>query len=124
LKVIMRKEFDTFLHAAILDEESGACLTMLSLLVRRNLDPWEEAARYALSPGEASIAKLSDLLEGVAPWAGPDGGARAAAVRLLKLLPAAPPIDSLSSNPMWPVLKRLLEQLKYVSELWIRNDRR
>jgi hypothetical protein len=119
----MRNEFDTFLHSAILEEEGGASLTVLSLLARQDLDPWEEAANYAGSPGEA-ITKLSDLLENMMPSAAAGGGSRATAVRLLKLLPRPNSGDFLSRNPMWPVLKRLLERFKYVSEIWIRNDRR
>jgi hypothetical protein len=38
-----RKGFDKFLHSVIREEEGGADLTMLSVLARHDMDPWEAA---------------------------------------------------------------------------------
>jgi hypothetical protein len=116
--------FNAFLYAVILEEPSGASLTVLSLLARHNGDPWEEAAKYARSPGKSTIANFSQLLTDVMPCSPSDGRIRTEAVRLLDLLPAPSVADPIAQHPLWPVIMGLLKRLKEVSEMWIHNDRR
>jgi hypothetical protein len=79
-------EFDDFLYAQIAEESNGM-LSMLSALARRNVDPWDEAARLARLPREAATRfvtnLISDLPEG--PTKRVDPGP--VAERLIALLP-------------------------------------
>jgi hypothetical protein len=120
----MRKAFEAFLYSVILEEETGAPLTVLSLLARQDIDPWEEAARYSRMPVDAAAAKLSVLLVDHVPHVPEDRVLRAAVVRLLARLPQPTYIVAASGHPLRPVLGRVLERLKQASRFWIRNDRR
>jgi hypothetical protein len=115
--------FDSFLYEVILEEQFGASLTVLSLLARQNMDPWEEATKYAKSPGGAAVANLSDLLSCVMGYSSLDERVRAEAVRLLHLLPSPNVPDPVVQNPVWPVVVGLVKRLKDISGIWIRNDR-
>jgi hypothetical protein len=117
-------QFHSFLYAVILEEESGASLTMLSLLARHDVDPWEEAAKYARSPGPATVAELSQFLSGVMSNSYSLARVRTEAVMLLSLLPSPSFADPTDRKPLWPVIVGLLKRLKDGSEIWIRNDRR
>lgn len=80
-------EFDAFLFSPIGEDYNGLQLSVVSLLARRDLDPWQEAASLANLPKEAAIQKLASLI-----WALPGPLAaspdRAAmATRLIALLP-------------------------------------
>jgi hypothetical protein len=119
-----RTEFDAFLYSVIQQEESGASLTMLSLLARHDVDPWDEAANYARSPGEASATRLHKLLENSVDNASEERDLRAEAVALLERLPRPTSFDSASQRPLWPEIVRRLERFKTASQVWIRNARR
>jgi hypothetical protein len=116
--------FAPFLYATILEEKSGASLTVLSLLARHDLDPWEEAAEYARSPGAAAVASLSDLLAEVMPYSFLDEFVCTEAERLLGLLPSPDFADPVAQNPMWLVVADLLKRIKEISVILIGNDRR
>ncbi len=116
--------FNTFLYAVILEEQSGASLTVLSLLARHNRDPWEEAANFARSPRKVVVAQLSSLLSVAMPYSPSHERIRTEAVRLLHLLPSPNIAEPITQNPMWPVITGLLKRIKAVSDLWIRNGRR
>jgi hypothetical protein len=117
-------KFNAFLYSVILEEQSGVSLTVLSLLARHDLDPWEEAAKYARSPGALTVATLSDLLSTVMPYSFLDECVCTEAVRLLGLLPSPNFADPVAQNPMWPVIEDLLKRLKDISGMLIGNDRR
>lgn len=79
--------FDPFLYAAVRDNADGAPLTVLSVLARQNIDPWEEAARLAQLSSAAAARVLARLIaalpaESATP---PDSGMIAA--QLIALLP-------------------------------------
>ena len=80
-------EYDNFLFAPIGDDRNGMPLSVVSLLGRMDLDPWEEAARLAGLPADAAVQKLALLLRALPDQsmlqADPDG----AATRLIALLP-------------------------------------
>jgi hypothetical protein len=117
-------KLESFLYAVIPDDRSGAPLTVLSLLARKNLDPWEEAANYAQSPGAAAVASLSDLLAEVMPYSFLDERVCTEAVRLLDLLPSPHYADPVAQNPTLPVIADLLKRLKEIFGIPVRNDRR
>ena len=55
-------DFDRFLYAQVGDDPLGGQLTVVSVLARQGLDPWEEAASLARLPVEAAVRALSALL--------------------------------------------------------------
>jgi hypothetical protein len=80
-------EFDAFLFATIGTDRMGLQTTVISMLGRRNLDPWQAAADFAGRPAEAAAQKLASMISEA-----PDGSveptdAQATAVRLISLLP-------------------------------------
>jgi len=54
-------EFDKFLHAVI-GNDNGMPLTVLSALARLDVDPWEEAAKLTRLTEQCAIAQLASLL--------------------------------------------------------------
>jgi len=81
--------FDEFLYAAVLEDANGMPLTVLSFLARRNVDPWEEAARLAQLPGDAATRLLAGLIVELPPAQRGSGDAGQTAARLVALLPRA-----------------------------------
>jgi hypothetical protein len=81
-------EFDSFLLAPIGEEKNGMLLSVLSALARRDIDPWQEAARLSRLPRavatDSLCAVIAALPAGVAHPADP----RSIAERLIALLPA------------------------------------
>jgi|SRR5581483_5155133 len=83
-------EFDDFLFAPIAEDRNGMSLSVVSLLGRMDLDPWQEAASLAGLPPEAAVQRLTSLLDllPVPPLQHPDPDTTAA--RLVALLPRRP----------------------------------
>ncbi len=80
-------EFEPFLFAPVGDDRNGLPLSVLSALARRDVDPWQEAARLTELP-EATAARTLAALLGAAPdGAWTEAGGRATAARLIALLP-------------------------------------
>jgi hypothetical protein len=91
-------EFDEFLYAPITGEEYGMRVSVLSALARRDVDPWDEAARLARLPRAAAIQFLTTLIAGL-----PDGSSAPSnpgmhAERLAKLLPRRVAADAITSQ--------------------------
>jgi hypothetical protein len=80
-------EFDAFLFSPIGDDRNGMPLRVVSLMARRDLDPWQEAARLAAMPADAATRRLDSLIRGLPdqPLTLPDSGT--IAIRLIALLP-------------------------------------
>jgi hypothetical protein len=79
--------YDDFLFAPICEEANGMRLSVLSVLARMNVDPWEEATRLAAMPkaiAEKTLASTLDLVSG-RDW--DPSEAEAIAARLIQLLP-------------------------------------
>jgi hypothetical protein len=82
-------EYDDFLFAPIGVDRNGMLLSVVSLLGRMDLDPWEEAARLAGLSAQSAAQKLALFLRALPnpmPQLDPDG----AAARLIALLPRRP----------------------------------
>jgi len=54
--------YNDFLYAPIGDDTNGAYLTVLSILARRNLDPWDEAADLSRLPPDAAAQRLISMI--------------------------------------------------------------
>jgi hypothetical protein len=80
-------EFNAFLFSPIGDDRNGMPLSVVSLLARRGLDPWQEAASLAAMPADAATRRLESLIRALPgqPLTLPDSGA--VAHRLSALLP-------------------------------------
>jgi hypothetical protein len=83
----LEPRFNDFLFARIGEDSNGMALSVLSALARRDVDPWDEAAKLAALPGETAIERLVSLITPL-----PDGPAakldpEAIAARLIALLP-------------------------------------
>jgi hypothetical protein len=80
-------EFNAFLFSPIGDDRNGMPLSVVSLLARRDLDPWQEAASLAAMPADAATRRLDSLIRALPdqPLTLPDSGT--IAIRLIALLP-------------------------------------
>ena len=85
-------EFNAFLFSPIGDDRNGMPLSVVSLLARRDLDPWQEAGSLAAMPVNVAIRRLESLIRALPdqPLTLPDS--RTIATRLIALLPH--PTDS------------------------------
>jgi hypothetical protein len=114
--------FDAFLYAVVLEEGSGASLSVLSLLARLDLDPWEVAETYARTPGKATVAEFAVLLSAVLPPGTEVDDSRVMARGLLALLPSSGSLEAGAQQTAPPLLERLVQQLKKAGR-WISSDR-
>ncbi|MGO9543564.1 MAG: hypothetical protein ACLPPF_02040 [Rhodomicrobium sp.] len=83
-------EFDNFLFARINKNSEETPLSVLSVLARLGVDPWEEAAGLAQLPRLAAAKRLVSLIAAIpgAPPAYLDAGT--VSDRLISLLPSPP----------------------------------
>ena len=80
-------EYDKFLFAPIGDDRNGMTVSVVSLLGRMDLDPWEEAATLAALPAESAAQKLAVLLRALPDQSPLKRDADGTAARLIALLP-------------------------------------
>lgn len=80
-------EFDAFLYATISAERDDEPLSVLSALARRDLDPWDEAARLARLPLEAATLSLATIIPARSESSPLRSDASATAAQLIALLP-------------------------------------
>jgi hypothetical protein len=90
-------EFDEFLFALIDGGRGDVPLTVLSALVRLNIDPWVEAGILAQMPRPFASQRLSFLIDAL-PDRSVRGDVGAISDRLIALLPS-PPGSSNSIRP-------------------------
>ena len=109
----LRTDFDAFLFAAIGEDANGMPVTLLSVLARLGIDPWEEAADLAHLPLEPALQRLSSRLEAMATGR-PATAADTVniATRLIALLHRAPAQKPSTPDPRPPL--KLAEQSKGV----------
>jgi hypothetical protein len=80
-------EFDDFLFAPIGEDTNGMLLSVLSVLARSDVDPWEEAATLAGSPEKFATARLAALIAALPGRPSVSAGCSTIAARLVALLP-------------------------------------
>jgi len=98
-------EFDDFLFAPIGEDRNGMLLSVLSMLVRLDVDPWQEAAKLARLSTETATQRLASLI-GALPDPLSVHPGLGAAPRLIALLPPQP--SRLSKIGFW-VARRLFQ---------------
>jgi hypothetical protein len=87
-----RPEFDAFLFAPVGADESGMPLSVLSVLARMDLDPWQEAAQLAALPPESAAQKMSSILGAVPHPSVNSSDILLIATRLVATLPRPMPL--------------------------------
>jgi hypothetical protein len=80
------QEVNAFLFAEVGLESSGMTLTVLSMLSRQDLDPWDEASHLASLPQKVAIKRLTVRIAGMSGSVWPDAQAAIIAGRLIVLL--------------------------------------
>ena len=68
---LFEHKFDEFLFTPIGEEENGMVLNVLSAFARRNVDPWEEAARLSRLPRDVATRELCAMIAELASGAAP-----------------------------------------------------
>src|SRR3984885_14678954 len=59
---LFEHKFDEFLFTPIGEEENGTMLNVMSAFARRNVDPWEEAARLSRLPRDVATRELCAMV--------------------------------------------------------------
>jgi hypothetical protein len=85
--VLPGTEFNDFLFAPIGEDRNGMPVSVLSGLARLDLDPWQEAARLAQSPGETATKRLVLLIGTLHDQESAYPDPHSIAARLIALLP-------------------------------------
>jgi hypothetical protein len=93
-------EFDDFLFASLGEDRNGLPLSIVSLLGRMDLDPWQEAASLAAQPADAAVHRLASLLAALPVPSFAPADAAAMAERLIALLPRRIDPKARSSVPL------------------------
>jgi hypothetical protein len=88
-KTPIGREYDRFLFATIADDRRGQRLSVVSLLARSDVDPWEAAAILMNMPREMATARLAALIAALPDESTATLPAVAIAVDLIGLLPRA-----------------------------------
>ena len=84
-------EFDRFLFAPLGEDANGLPLSVVSLLARIDLDPWQEAGDLAALPLEAAARRLARSLDTLMDPALRQANTETVVLRLLALLPRGVP---------------------------------
>ena len=104
----LRPDLDKFLFAAVGAEQNGIPLTMVSVLTRLGLDPWEEAGRLSSLSKREAIEQLARLIAELPGARRPLMDAREIAGGLVEQLPehdrhlSSPAPIRLRPLPRWP----------------------
>src|ERR1700733_14409087 len=95
----LRPDLDNFLFAAVGAEQDGIPLSMLSVLTRLGLDPWQEAGRLSSLSKREAVEQLARLIAELPGTSRPLTEARDIAGRLVQQLPR---YDSDRPSPSGP----------------------
>jgi hypothetical protein len=121
--VFLGGEFDAFLFAPVGADAAGTSITLVSLLARLDLDPWDEAACLTRLPGAIATQKLAALISKFPEIPGLRLDSSTIAARLTALLPGrilhrhATPQSLASGLP--PIAQALMAPRFMVSLLFI-----
>jgi len=80
-------EFDSFLYSAINDDTNQVPVSVLSVLARQDMDPWQEAAKLAQMPKAIAIARLASMISSANLDLAAQSSIEIIATRLIELLP-------------------------------------
>lgn len=84
---VKQNSLDRFLYAPIREDDNGLMITVASAIARQELDPWDEAAKWAHLARSSAIHRVTELIATL-PSVRPVGESSVdAAKRLVTLLP-------------------------------------
>jgi hypothetical protein len=83
----LRSEFDAFLYAPVEERTDGPLLSVISVLARLDIDPWQEAAKLAQMSRDKAAWRLAALIETLPGDPAIHMHSKAIATRLIALLP-------------------------------------
>ena len=84
----LTRQFDDFLFARIDEGSNATPLSVLSMLARLDVDPWDEAAKLARLPRAAAARRLVDFIAATPGAPSAYLNAKTVCDRLLNLLPS------------------------------------
>ena len=84
----LTRRFDEFLFARIDEGSDSTPLSVLSMLARLDMDPWEEAAKLARLPRAAAAKRLVDFIAATPGAPAAYLSAKTVSDQLLNLLPS------------------------------------
>jgi hypothetical protein len=113
----INSEFDHFLFASIGDQENGTPLSVLSVLARSDIDPWQEAARLAQMPKESAAQSVASVIERVPNGRWGPSNSKVIAARLVELLPSHVSLISANQGSAQTIPSRVLVWLT-LGVLW------
>jgi hypothetical protein len=90
-------EFDNFLFTPLGEDANGLPVSVVSLLARINLDPWQEAEDLAALPPEAAARRLASSLDTLMDSVLRQANSETMVLRLLALLPR--PVSAAARTP-------------------------
>jgi hypothetical protein len=82
-----RSEFDAFLYAPVEERTDGPLLSVISVLARLDIDPWQEAAKLAGMSRDKAAWRLAALIETLPGDRAIHTQSKTIATRLIALLP-------------------------------------
>ena len=91
-----RSEFDHFLYAPVDEGDGGTFLTVLSVLARLDVDPWQEAASLAQMSRENATHRLASLIAALPAGLLAHLEPRTIAARLIARLPPTPSFSAVA----------------------------
>lgn len=104
----LTRQFDDFLFARIDEGSNATPLSVLSMLARLDIDPWDEAAKLARLPRAAAARRLVDFIAATPGAPSAYLNAKTVSDRLLNLLP----------SPVLPKQEQATRALKKVPFIW------
>jgi hypothetical protein len=112
--IYLTHRFDAFLFAHVNEGSEAAPLSVLSMLARLDIDPWDEAAKLARLPRTVAARRLVDFIAATPGASSPYRNDATVSQRLIELLPA--PIITASMAPQGVVLGVLK---KFRASTWL-----
>ncbi len=79
--------YNDFLYAPVGEDKNGVFLTVLSVLARQNVDPWEDAADLSRLPRDNAVQKLISMIMASSGERSTTAELMAVADRVITLLP-------------------------------------
>lgn len=80
-------DYDAFLFATIGEDSNGMMLSVVSALVRLDIDPWQEAADLARLPVDAAVKRLAGRITALPDQEQAHRDSPTIAARVIALLP-------------------------------------
>jgi hypothetical protein len=81
------KDFEPFLFAPVGEDKNGMLVSVLSVLARRDVDPWETADEMARLPVREAAKRLSNMIDVIPGGPLGEGPHHLTANQLIELLP-------------------------------------